>query len=342
MTLICYTRTETWVKWILRYREVTRSIRPRVIAGFGRSGTTWLQDVLGQANSLRTVFEPLHPAAIRGAAQYAHTFLEKDDVDEGLYRLLHRYFFEEFRSVWADYRVRSKGLYPRKRDLTSLSALRRTFKRISIARKYYFRYRSQRRHEQRIIKLVRANMILSWLQERLDARIVFIIRHPAAVVLSQLKSPRSWNPNYLIGRYRENPRLLDYLEDDVRQLLFQPLDSVEALSLSWCIENEIALKQAQESEILVVYFEEILERGQPEWRRILSALDLLVMPDFELISRPSQQAWGERARDPALIRRHASWMDDIDSETATRMQNMLDATGMDVYSMDQALPVVRS
>jgi hypothetical protein len=39
--------------------------RPRVVAGYGRSGTTWVQDVLAISNELRPVFEPLHPLLLR-------------------------------------------------------------------------------------------------------------------------------------------------------------------------------------------------------------------------------------------------------------------------------------
>lgn len=316
-------------------------VKPRVIAGFGRSGTTWVQDVLAQANSLRAIFEVLHPRAIRGAAQHAHTYLARGDDDEALYRLLCRYFFDDFQSMWADYRIQGNWLYPRPRELTSWSGIKRFLRRIARSKKYYLRYRTQRQNEQRIVKFIRANMILSWLQEKFDARIVFIIRHPAAVLISQLNSARVWNPYHQIDRYRANTRLQDVLDGPTRNLLFRSLDDVEAVTLCWCLENTIALKQAQESDILVVHYEEILERGHSEWRRILSALDLREMPDADLISRPSQQAWSEHALDPTQVCRYASWMGRIDAKTAARIQNILDATGMLVYSVDQALPVAR-
>jgi len=313
-----------------------------VIAGFGRSGTTWVQDVIATANSLRAVFEPLHPDVIRGAVEHAHTYRLADDDDPALYDLLRRYFFEDYHSIWVDYRVRWDWLCPRARDLTSWWRLKRVLRRNIGFKNNYLRYRSQRRFEQRIVKFVRANMMLSWLQVKFDARIVFIVRHPAAVVMSQMSSPGVWDPYLRIARYRADSRLLEVLDDQTRRLIFMSLDDVEALSLSWCLENAIALKQARESRILVVHYEDILEREQAEWQRILSALALNIMPNAELISRPSQQAWGDRALDPTQVRRYASWMERIDAKTAARIQNILDATGMDVYSVDQALPVART
>jgi hypothetical protein len=96
--------------------------------------------------------------------------------------------------------------------------------------------------------------------------------------------------------------------------------------------------QAEELGILVVCYENLVELGQSEWLRILSALDLQVMPDEKLVLQPSQQAWGEKARDSALVRQHASWMEHIDQKMLDRIQRVLDATGMDVYSVHQALP----
>jgi len=82
-----------------------------------------------------------------------------------------------------------------------------------------------------------------------------------------------------------------------------------------------------------------MSRGLPEWQRILSALDLEQLPDQQLILQPSQQAWGRKATDAALILKYDSWMADIDKSVSARMQRILDATGMNVYSVDDSLPV---
>jgi hypothetical protein len=46
----------------------------RIIAGSGRSGTTWVLDALAEANALRPVFEPLHPLAIPQARPFAYRY----------------------------------------------------------------------------------------------------------------------------------------------------------------------------------------------------------------------------------------------------------------------------
>jgi hypothetical protein len=319
-------------------RNMHEERRPRVIAGFGRSGTTWVQDVLAESNSLRAVFEPLHPRHIRGAAAHAHRFLSADDDDPELRVFLQRFFFENFHSLWADYRVSAQRLYPRPHELASLRLLKEFLRRKVDAKRNISRYWDQRRRARRLVKFVRANMMLGWIRRNFDARIVFIVRHPAAVILSQLKSPNAWHPQRNIERYRSDWRLLEAIDDDARTLLHRNLSDVEALTVSWCIENTVAMRQAAESGITVVYYETLVQRGRDEWHRILSALCLDVEPHAQLIDQPSQQAWGEKAGNAELVRQFDSWMGEIDGATATGIQGILDAAGVGVYSVNDPLP----
>jgi len=321
-------------------KVLTEDRKPRVIAGFGRSGTTWVQDVLAASNSLRAVFEPLHPDVFHDAGRHAHAYRNSRVEDAALYEFLQRFFSEDFHSLWADYRIRLDLLIPRFRDPDSWGRNKRYLRRIRGAGENYFRFRAQRRFDRRIVKLVRANMMLSWLREKWDARIVFLIRHPAAIVLSQMKSPSIWKPHGRIACYRADSQLLDELNESTRQLVFEELDDLEAVTLSWCIENTIAFEQAEEQGICVVYYEHLVEKGLPEWNRIMTALGLEVAPDAELIARPSQQTSGDQALDSDLVSQYASWMNRIDDNSAARIQKVLDATKTGIYRIDQALPLM--
>ena len=182
--------------------------------------------------------------------------------------------------------------------------------------------------------------MLPWLQANFGARIIFVIRHPAAVIFSQMKAPNSWNPYQYIDRYRADSNLLHILDAETTQLLLQTIEDVEAYTLCWCIENMVALKQAQRRKIPIVHYELLLQRGIPEWRRIVSALGLECVPNEQLTLQPSQQTWGRKATDSTLLLKHASWMENVDVSVLARIQRVLDATGMQVYSVDEPLPVV--
>jgi len=319
---------------------MTEQSEVRVIAGFGRSGTTWIQDVLAKANSMRAVFEPMHPQHVDGADAFAHRYISESCREPELFQFLHNFFCENYRSLWADYRITKHHLLPRRHDITSLRGCRKVLRRYLGVRDNFLRFNRQRRNPQRIVKFIRANMMLPWLQAEFDARIVFVIRHPAAVVLSQMKARRSWNPYRYIDLYRTDSDLLEILDARPRRLLFQALEDVEAYTLCWCIENTVALEQAQRHGILVVHYERLMSRGLPEWQRILTALELEKMPDRQLILQPSQQAWGRKATDSTLLLNYASWMEDTDNSVLARIQRILDATDMNVYHVDDSQPVL--
>ena len=313
---------------------------PRVVAGYGRSGTTWVLDVLAQANRLRTIFEPLHPNAIPAAAPHAHQYLAVDDEDESLRQLFETFFHGNVHSIWADYRIRTGWLNPRLENLKSWRDFKAAASRFSRGKTYYQRYRGQRRRPERITKVIRANMMISWLRRNFDARIVFMMRHPAAVVLSQSSSPRSWNPEVQLALYRQHTDLVARLGPGAQDLLSASLEHTAALTLAWCIENSIASAQCEESGVPVVYYERLLEYGLPEWQRVLDALGLDALPDEELVAKPSQQAWGEHSRNPALVKRYQAWMKRIDPATAGQIQAVLDACGVTMYRVDEPMPIV--
>lgn len=317
---------------------MNRAGRPRVVAGFGRSGTTWVQDAVAQANCLRAVFEPLHPLLLRDAGLEQAGYHRAEDNDPALEAYLERYFLGHFHSLWADYRVIGRMLLPFRSDITSLRGLKRLYSANATAIRNILRFRAQRSYEERLTKFVRANVMLAWVKRTFDARIVYIVRHPAAVVLSQMRAPRAWHPRKALSACIADSRWMNSLNAGTVDLLRHDLDDVEAHALQWCIEVGTAITQCRESEIPVVFYEELIEYGDPEWTRILNALELHEAPSEELVDRPSQQAWGEKARQAGLVRRYDSWMRGENEEVLTRVQRVLDRTSSTVYHTDQALP----
>jgi hypothetical protein len=318
---------------------VSEAAGPRFVAGFGRSGTTWVQDVLAQANSMRAVFEPLHPGIDKRARPFANRLIRADEEVPELEAFWRQYFSEPFHSLWADYRVLWPRLYPRFEGTGIATAIREAARYNRSVFGNYAKYRAQRHYDERITKCIRANMMLGWLRQRFDARIVFIIRHPVPVVMSQARvGGKAWDPFALLATYKSDPALVDRLPVPYRRLLSQRHDALEAFTLSWCIENTVALEDAATFGIPVVYYEQLIHAGEPEWRRIVAALGLESMPPDALIARPSQQAWGEKAHDAELVRKYALWMERVDSGIRERVRGILDSAEISIYCVDQALP----
>lgn len=109
--------------------QADRVARIRVIAGSGRSGTTWVLDCLSGANGLRPVFEPLQLAVTHVGATYAYrTLLPGARCDE-FEEFLCRCDAGTFTSAWTTYRGRMDLMIPNREAFHSLDEFKRTYRR---------------------------------------------------------------------------------------------------------------------------------------------------------------------------------------------------------------------
>ena len=65
---------------------------PLVIAGSGRSGTTWVLDVIAKANNLRPVFEPLCQRGVVEARAFGRRYVRENAYEPELERFMAKVF----------------------------------------------------------------------------------------------------------------------------------------------------------------------------------------------------------------------------------------------------------
>src|SRR5262245_4173103 len=97
----------------------------RVIAGSGRSGTTWILDTLADANSLRPVFEPLRPESSAIGDAYAYRALDPADDHADLASFFAGLQHSRARSLWMTFRNPADKLLPGASAFMSRQDLRR-------------------------------------------------------------------------------------------------------------------------------------------------------------------------------------------------------------------------
>src|SRR5439155_17907235 len=88
----------------------------------------------------------------------------------------------------------------------------------------------------RLVKEVRGNLLLGWMHRNFPGMpIVLVLRHPCAVVSSQLKLPWNWHtdPEVFLS---QDALMKDHLEP-FREELTRVTDPFERHVLVWCIEN---------------------------------------------------------------------------------------------------------
>jgi hypothetical protein len=119
------------------------------LAGSGRSGTTWVSEVINHRNGYRLIFEPFHPDICKNFRR--KQYLRPDDRREEYLGPARKVLTGGIRSSWTD-----------------------RFNRKFVARR-------------RLIKDIRANLLLGWMRENFPGMpIVLLLRHPCAVAASRL------------------------------------------------------------------------------------------------------------------------------------------------------------
>lgn len=205
------------------------------LAGSGRSGTTWLSELINYKNDFRYMFEPFHNKKLAELQNYDYIpYLNPDSRDERMYYVANRILSGQTRNQW----VNSRN--------TKFIA------------------------HNRLIKDIRANLILGWLKANFpEVTFIFMMRHPYEVVMSKLKL--KWDEH--IDLLLKQPKLIeDYLHPFLN-VIYDAKSDFEKHVVFWAIENYIPLKQDINKKGTVLFYENLIERPLIELQKIESKID---------------------------------------------------------------------
>jgi hypothetical protein len=314
----------------------------RLIAGSGRSGTTWVLDTLADANALRPIFEPLHPETSELAQRFAHAYLSRDSDSSELAEFFTAIANHGLRSVWTSYRIRPDRLRVTSRQFRSRAELQGIVRKWSELVGRVWRFRSRERRKDVLVKCIRANLMLDWIQANFEARIVLLMRHPCAVVESQLRLAEHWDPYDLLAKYRNDGALMAGPLNAQNRALQAEFSRPQALAAVWCIENLVPVAQAAANNYQVIFYEELLAQPDREWQRLAHALALHHVPDMSVLQKPSQQAAATWQRGGAAGEDYSSgygkWRRGLTAQDLREIASTLEAFGVQFYSVGDDRP----
>jgi hypothetical protein len=204
------------------------------LAGSGRSGTTWLSEVIKHKGGYRYVFEPFDPARV-SAFEHFHSkqYLRPDDRREEFLEPARLALTGALRSPWTD---RFDGVF--------------------VARR-------------RLIKDIRANLLLGWMRANFPGMpIVLLLRHPCAVVTSRLAL--GWKDN--LDETMEQEELVEDFLLPVEAEIQASRDDFERHLFLWCIDNYVPLRQFARGEIHLAFYENLLKNPEDELQSLFGFL----------------------------------------------------------------------
>jgi Sulfotransferase family len=204
------------------------------LAGSGRSGTTWLSEIINHGGRYRYVFEPFNPGEVGVFKHFrSKQYLRPGDRREEFLEPARRVLTGGLRDPWTD-----------------------RFNRRFVARR-------------RLIKDIRANLLLGWMRANFPGMpIILLLRHPCAVVSSRLAL--GWRDN-LSETMEQEDLVEDFLlprEAEIRAAR----DDFERHLYLWCIDNYVPLKQFGPGEIHLSFYENLLVNPEAELRSLFAFL----------------------------------------------------------------------
>ena len=203
-----------------------------IVAGTGRSGTTWLARILNKYLHYRIIFEPFYPQKVGIFEQFKYKqYIPPNFQDEKYERVFEKILSGKIRNRWTDKANR------------------------------YFRPGG------RIIKTIRANFFLKYLRNNFpNIPIIFILRHPCAVVLSRERL--GWEAMLDIVLNQEL-LIKDHLEPYMG-IISKAETSIQRNTCLWCVETLVPLRTMTSEDWLITTYEYLCTNPENETRRILN------------------------------------------------------------------------
>ncbi len=258
-------------------REPRRTI---LIVGSGRSGTTWISNLVNYKNEYRDVFEPFHPRHVPLAQNIPYNiYLRPGETHSAIRAVAHALLSGAFQNEWTN------------------------------------RNNRRRVATQRLVKEIRLHHWLKWLAgEFPQMPIVFVLRHPLAVIES--RRALAWAARLEI--FLKRPELMqDQLApfvSHIEQALTFPEQSLERNVFFWCIENYVPLRQFRAGEMHIAFYENFVTEPENETRRLFNflhkAYEPRVLAALEIPSSQTRADSSVRQRDNPLER----WQKTFSSE----------------------------
>ena len=261
------------------------------LAGTGRSGTTWLEDIINFRRDHRILFEPFHSREVPQLAHWNYRqYLRPTASDERYLDPARKILQGRIRSAWVD-QCNTKHLVSK-----------------------------------RLVKDIRANLILRWIHAHFpEIPLVLLLRHPCAVASSKIVL--GWKTH--LTDFTSQPELVeDHLAPYLR-VLESARDDFDRHILLWCVENMIPLQQFSAGELHVCFYEHLCLEPEREARALTTYLRRDFDPNLiATMSKPSALSKHHSAilNGESVV---DSWRKRIDPAQVERAVELLSAFGLD-------------
>ena len=309
----------------------TNPVKPVLVTGSPRSGTTWVGQMLATAPQLYYIHEPFNPDHRPGRG-----------VCNVIFRSYQTYITEANEQQYLKpIRRMIQGRYDLPAavlECRSLADIRKAWAR----KKQFDQYRLQGMRP--LIKDPIALMSAGWLARRFDLNVVVLIRHPAAFVASMKRLNWGFDPSR--WALSQQGLLSDYLaplEDELRRLEGQPADIIDQASLFWKTAYHVVSRFMQEfPDWIFLKHEEISQQPLTSYEQLFSRLGLTFTPEVQArirehsnASNPSHASGTEKLIKLNSRKVISQWKQALSPKEILRIQTIVGDVAAHFYSEDE-------
>ena len=270
------------------------------LAGTGRSGTTWVSNIINYKNEYRYMFEPFNPLEVPICNNF------------------------KYRQYLRPGNQNSKYIDPSKAILSG-----------KVRNRWIDRYNNKIFSTKRLIKDIRANLLLKWLSVNFPyIKIVLLLRHPCAIANSKLIL--HWGTH--LDEFLSQEELIEDFLNPFLPEIQKAQTTFEKHIFLWCIENYIPLMQFTEGNIHLTFYEYFCLEPNAEIKRLFNFLN----KDFHEsiltnLKKPSQVS---RQGSAILTGKDLinSWKKNISRAQIKRAVEILEYFGLNKIYSEDSLP----
>ncbi|MGF1480889.1 MAG: hypothetical protein ACFB4I_15620 [Cyanophyceae cyanobacterium] len=293
-----------------------------IVASSGRGGSTWLAEIVGTLPGYPILYEPLNLKRNPDCLKYFSYSSYPQNVESN--SLQNAYLRQIFTGA----------------NLSARLVLLSHFKP-----EQYLNFKGF------IVKFIGLNLRLYPTLKQFPLRTLFMVRHPCAVVASQLRSPHwSWahtldwkhwedHDSSLLGLLLECPTLfMEYPHlKEVQQRLRTP---EEGLAFVWAVQNYLPLNQPKPHPWCLTTYEKLVVEGEQEIARLFQYLGKPVPAQaYQHLKIPSSST--ETSSNLASgINPLSGWKNKLDHCQIDNILNIVRQVGINFYS-DNLEPAYR-
>lgn len=270
------------------------------VAGTGRSGTTWISDIINYRNEYRFMFEPFEPNKVTICRKFRYRqYLRPDNQDLHFITPAKAILSGNVKSAWID--AQNKAFISNKR----------------------------------LIKDIRANLLLKWIHTNFPGfPIILILRHPCAVANSKLKL--NWGTH--LEEFLSQDALMNDFLDPFRKPIEEARGTFDKHIFLWCIENYVPLKQFSEGELHLIFYENLCQSPKQELDDLFSFLgkhyDESIFCKLRNVSATIQKDSAIIAGNSLVD----GWRKNITSRQIKRAIEILNLFGLDSIYSENSMP----